>query len=221
MKNKMALFLWEGAVVSPYNYKPKIWNKFDHIFTWNDDLVDEKKFFKFYLPTPNQSRPKSVPFEQKKLLVNISANKWYTGPHELYKARVQTSLYFDKHHPNDFDLYGARWHTAITRSQKYFPSLIPRFASYRGKAENKMETLAKYKFALSYENVADNKGYVTEKIFDIFQAGSVPIYWGAPNIENYVNPEAYVDRRKFKNDAELAKFLFDMTKEEYEQYKAP
>ena len=124
MENRMALFLWEGAVVSPYNYMPKTWKKFNRIFTWKDDLVDNKKFFKFYLPTPTQNGiVKPLPFAQKKLLVNISANKWYPGENELFSARVRTSLYFDRHYPNDFDHFGARWHTAVTRWQKYFPAL--------------------------------------------------------------------------------------------------
>ena len=83
-----------------------------------------------------------------------------------------------------------------------------------------METLAHYKFALSYENVSDNKGYVTEKIFDILQAGVVPIYWGAPNIEEYVDPKTFVDRRKFKDDEALAKYLKAMSKEEYQEMVA-
>ncbi|MEK7575002.1 MAG: glycosyltransferase family 10 [Patescibacteria group bacterium] len=218
MENRMALFLWEGAVVSPYNYMPKTWKKFNRIFTWKDDLVDNKKFFKFYLPTPTQNGiVKPLPFAQKKLLVNISANKWYPGENELFSARVRTSLYFDRHYPNDFDHFGARWHTAVTRWQKYFPALIPKFTTYRGKSGNKMETLSKYKFSLCYENVSDNKGYITEKIFDILQAKSVPVYWGAPNIEEYVPSTAFVDRRKFINDEALAKYLKNVSEENYEK----
>ena len=65
--------------------------------------------------------------------------------------------------------------------------------------------------------MSGTEGYVTEKIFDILQAGSVPIYWGAPNIETYVNPNAFIDRRDFKNDAALAVYLKNMKGGEYEK----
>ena len=36
-------------------------------------------------------------------------------------------------------------------------------------------------------------GYVTEKIFDAFKAGCVPVYWGAENITKYVPAECFID----------------------------
>jgi cephalosporin hydroxylase len=79
-----------------------------------------------------------------------------------------------------------------------------------------MVTLSQYKFALAYENLANTRGYVTEKIFDALAAQTVPIYWGASNIEEYVDTNAFVDRRRFKNDAELALYLKGMTEKEHE-----
>ncbi|MBI2476220.1 MAG: hypothetical protein HYV67_03180 [Candidatus Taylorbacteria bacterium] len=216
MGDKMALILWEGKVNNPLNYSPRVWDKFKTIFTWDDDLVDDKKFFKFFLPTPTRPpRKNPLPFEEKKLLVNMSANRYYPRPRELYSARAKTSAYFDSHYPDDFDLFGARWHTPTSRWQKYFPALIPKFACWRGVSQDKMETLSRYKFALCYENLSGTKGYITEKIFDTIQAGTVPIYWGASNIETYVDREAFVDRRRFKSDAALAKYLKSVTEEEY------
>lgn len=218
MKDKIAIFLWEGKVNNPDNYTPQIENRFKYIFTWNDELVDNKKFFKFFLPVPLRPREaKPLPFQEKKLLVNMSANRHYPRPNELYSARLKTSAYFDANYPNDFDLFGARWQIPVTRWQKYFPRLVPRFACYRGTANDKIATLSRYKFSLAYENMSGTEGYVTEKIFDILQAGSVPIYWGAPNIETYVNPNAFIDRRDFKNDAALAVYLKNMKGGEYEK----
>ncbi len=147
----------------------------------------------------------------------MSANRYYPRPNELYSARLKTSAYFSKNYPNDFDLYGARWHNPKTRLQKYLPWLVPKFACYRGLATDKIATLSKYKFALAYENMENVRGYVTEKIFDAIQAGTVPIYWGASNILDYVDAEAFIDRRKFKNDAELAKYLKSVTEEQYQK----
>lgn len=216
--NRVALFLWEAGVVIPGNFKKSLWKKFPVIFTWDDDLVDDRKFFKFYLPTPDQSpRKPPVPFAKKKLLVNMSANKHYPRRNELFSARVKTSLYWDRHYPDDFDLFGARWHMPVSFRQRLFPFLIPRFKTYRGPAKDKMGTISQYKFALCYENIHRVKGYVTEKIFDILQARTVPIYWGASNVEEFVDPKAFVDRRRFQSEKALADYIRSVTEKEYEE----
>jgi len=221
MNNKLAIFLYEGVAVNPFNYKKTLWDKFPYIFTWDDDLVDNKKFFKFYLPTPKQPEPsKKYQFIEKKLLVNITINKRSSDKNELYGARRKTIEYFDLHFPDDFDLFGNRWNTPVTKIEKILPFLVKKYKTYRGHADNKIETFSRYKFALCYENLSGAKGYITEKIFDALYAKTVPIYWGAENIETYVDPSAFIDRRKFKNDQELAQFLQKMTEVEYNKYIA-
>lgn len=42
--------------------------------------------------------------------------------------------------------------------------------------------LSRYKFIISYENSVCND-YVTEKIWRTLVVGSVPVYFGAPNIK--------------------------------------
>ncbi len=41
-------------------------------------------------------------------------------------------------------------------------------------------------------------GYITEKIWDSFKARSIPIYWGASNIEEYIPINTFIDFRKFE-----------------------
>lgn len=48
-----------------------------------------------------------------------------------------------------------------------------------------LEIYANYKFIICFENSKTN-GYVTEKIFNVFLSGSIPIYDGAPNIVYYI-----------------------------------
>jgi|TARA_B110000114_G_C15076539_1_gene392073 alpha-1,4-fucosyltransferase len=37
-------------------------------------------------------------------------------------------------------------------------------------------------------------GYVTEKIFNAFLSGSIPIYDGAPNIMDYIFPNSFIQQ---------------------------
>ena len=75
-----------------------------------------------------------------------------------------------------------------------------------------------YKFAICYENCQNVKGYITEKIFDCFASGTIPIYWGASNVTDYIPKDCFIDRRDFGSLDELYTFLKRMGKEEYDGY---
>ena len=48
-----------------------------------------------------------------------------------------------------------------------------------------------YKFVITFEN-SQATGYITEKLLSAKLAGAVPIYWGAPEIVEMFNPDAFV-----------------------------
>lgn len=219
LHDKMILLIWEARSVCEDNFSHKILNKFNHILTWDDDQLKDPKFIRYWKPmeTPRIIE-KTIPFNHKKLLVNISFNKYSTYKHELYSERRKLSSYFEKYFPNDFDLYGLRWNRPITRLQTIFPFLVKKYSTFKGHSQDKIDTLSRYKFNVAYENISDAKGYIADRIFNAFQAKSVPIYWGAPNIEEYIDTNTFVDRRKFKNNKNLAKFLVSMTEEDYNKY---
>ena len=63
------------------------------------------------------------------------------------------------------------------------------------RADSKIDTLRRYKFCVAIENSADQH-YVTEKVYDALVAGCVPIYFGAPNVLEYVpHANAIIDVR--------------------------
>ena len=75
LKEKMALILWEASAINPENYTEETYDKFNTIITWRDDLVDNKKFFKFYHPYSDKERtPILIPFENKKIRSNYTEN---------------------------------------------------------------------------------------------------------------------------------------------------
>ena len=74
------------------------------------------------------------------------------------------------------------------------------------------QTLMKdYKFAICFENSKNYTGWITEKIFHCFFAGTIPIYYGASNISDIIPSNCFIDYRKFKNNEELILFLENMT----------
>lgn len=75
-----------------------------------------------------------------------------------------------------------------------------------GPVEEKIPFIAGYKFNLALENSV-LPGYVTEKLIDPFAAGSVPIYWGAPDVAEDFNPESFINVADY---ATLDSFVADL-----------
>ena len=57
--------------------------------------------------------------------------------------------------------------------------------------ENKIDFLESYKFSIAMEN-SEGDGYISEKIYDSFLAGTIPIYYGDYMVDEYINPKAYI-----------------------------
>jgi len=224
------LFLFESEIIKPFSWDFSKHSKFCKVFTWHDDLVDNKKYFKinFSHKFPENEvdyRSGMKLFEDKKLCTLIAGNKIVEHPQELYSERVKTIRWFEMHVPDSFDLYGIGWENVVTKNRyiRIIARKLPfvskllglNFSSYKGKVESKLKTLSQYKFAICYENAQMIPGYITEKIFDCFFAGCVPIYWGAPNITDHIPESCFIDRRKFDTHEELYAYLTAMTKQEY------
>jgi hypothetical protein len=57
--------------------------------------------------------------------------------------------------------------------------------------ENKSDALRDYKFNLCIENL-QHTNWFTEKLIDCLRTGTVPIYWGCPNIGDYFNIKGFI-----------------------------
>ena len=87
---------------------------------------------------------------------------------------------------------------------------------------NKLAMFKRYKFCATFENSVDDD-YVSEKVFLGLMAGCLPIYFGAPNIDEYIpSPDAVVDAAKFKSRDDLARFIHHLADNEtaYEERMA-
>lgn len=82
---------------------------------------------------------------------------------------------------------------------------------YQGKLPNhgNFDVMASHRFTLGIENSSIN-GYVCEKIIYPMLCGSIPVYYGAPNIYDYVPGDCFINLRNFKND-DICKYLSSMT----------
>jgi hypothetical protein len=80
--------------------------------------------------------------------------------------------------------------------------------------------ISRYAFYLAFEN-ATERDYVSEKIYDAFVAGTVPVYLGAPNVEDFLPaPKCAIFARDFASAEELAHHLLELraNRRRYDEY---
>ncbi len=136
---------------------------------------------------------------------------------ESYVDRIEAIRYFARY--SDFSLYGIGWDRPI---QGFGPDYHrAALKAYRGiipaTLQSKREKLSHFKFAVCFENCVF-PGYVTEKLYDCFLAGCIPIYFGAPDIADFVPLQTFIDYRQFGDYSDLDRFLRGISEPEASHY---
>lgn len=225
-KQKNILLCSEPPMVLPSNYMRFLHSFFIKVYTWNENWVDNKKYFKLRLPVSILGVSKAKKFKNKKFLVMINSNKGIFYPfkfisqfgRELYSERIKAIEFFENYIPDKFFLYGMGWNQAKKYNIKEIIFGPKKYSSYHGKVNDKIKILSNFKYCLCFENLTNTPGFITEKIFDCFKAKCVPIYWGASDIKKHVPENCFVDFRDFKDYKKLVIFLDKINERKYNSY---
>jgi len=243
-----AFFAMECPIVEPSLYRAlnDVQRYFKRIFSWSDSpslqhfTGQPVRLKSFRWPQSYERVHESIWGQtERQFLVMINANKlpriyWQ----ELYTERLRAVEFFAR--TNEIDLYGIGWEglpyrvgktwipytvlqlqrQLLSYWQLFYPAPLLQAARrvYKGPTKAKVETLGSYTFALCFENMI-LKGWLTEKIFDCFFAGAIPIYWGAPDVTEYIPEDCFVDKRKFPTYEELRRFLRSLSPKDILTYK--
>ena len=237
------LIALESIAVLPQTYSKGYLKNFDLIFTWNPDIINNTNILPLNF-TFNLDTVEFISFDnKKKFLCNFSANKLSNHKDELYSERLKFIEFFEKNYPDKFDLFGYGWNKAykypyvyeifkflnknkilrgfskvLINIRLFNKLLFTKYSVYRGPVISKVEILKNYKFSLCFENIKDSEGFITEKIFDCFISGVIPIYLGPKNISNIIPNNTFIDMRNFSSYEELYNYLNKIGKEEYNVY---
>lgn len=80
--------------------------------------------------------------------------------------------------------------------------------------QNKSEIMGKYLFHLAFEN-QNTDDYITEKLWQTLESGTVPVYLGAENIEDHYLPtNSVIYVNDYPSTADLAKYLIEVASNE-------
>ncbi|MBT4090894.1 MAG: hypothetical protein HOE30_20605 [Deltaproteobacteria bacterium] len=156
-----------------------------------------------------------------KTLAKVAVFKWWqlTDPwmrsREIYVDRIKAIHYFSQY--SDLHLYGEGWDDPVSGFSKKYHESARKAWKQTLPFREKNPTLNKYRFSLCFENCSF-PGYITEKIFDCFHSGCIPVYFGAPDITDFVPKLCFIDYRDFKSFTQLDKFLREMSEETGKEY---
>lgn len=226
------LLLLETGLIYPRNNRA-CFDEYRAVFTWNDDLVRDRGFIKINYPNKLVVPDVDGFASRNRFCCIIAGNKAAAvkDSRELYSERIKVIRWFEQNAPQDFDLYGTGWNLPpatpglIGKVERRFWRCFSRlfsmnsFPSYRGRVDRKRKVLLKTRFSICYENVKEMPGYITEKLFDCFFAGCVPVYWGAHNIGEHIPSGCYIDRRQFANTEAVYEFMKAMDENTFRGYQ--
>lgn len=214
-KDKSYVWFLETPFTIGLQYRKDKHHLFKKIFTYDKTLVDNDKYH--YMQLTYSFDPwEEVDLKQKTVLaMQIATNLNYSPNRSLYYERRNLVKWFVENHPEDFEFYGTGWEAMKPlinpKSWKDFNKC------QKGYTPNKKDTIKKARFVFAYENcLSDN--YVSEKIWDVMNAGCVPIYLGADSIEAYVPKECFINKKDFDTYEKLYDYIKNMSDETYLEY---
>jgi len=208
--------------------------RFTKVFAWDARLLDLPNVVKVLVPNQILTEPFPSYAERDIFSCLINANKAFREAitDDLYRERINTIRWYEKHALDKFELYGMGWEKPTPafdlkgKIKRSLSSLRAKhfdykpFPSYRGEIRDKNSIMRRSKYSYCYENTQGPNNYITEKIFDSFLSGCVPVYWGPDNVLKYIPEDCFVDRRNFKDTAAVHNFLLSISPEEYARYQS-
>lgn len=162
-------------------------NCFDYILTYDEQLLSRgSKYIRYVVGQSRVYDNEAKIYDKSKFCSLIASEKNKATGHALRHEVAQKLS--NKH---NIDLWG--------RKYRYF--------------DNKTEPLADYLFSISITNSKKNN-YFTEVLLDNFRVGTVPIFWGCPNIAEFFDIDGIIT---FNDLEELDLILSKLSKDDYDK----
>lgn len=137
----------------------------------------------------------------------LNENRWEAAKH---KHEINEQNYFKKHSRFCNFVY-SNGKNAMAFRENIFQEL----SKYKkvdsggrlhnnigGPVADKADFMPNYKFTIAVENTSA-PGYTTEKLLDAWAYGTVPIYYGNPDIGKEFNEEAFINCHKYNSIEEI------------------
>jgi hypothetical protein len=185
-------FLWEPKSFMPriYHNAEKFEDFYDLIFTYDEDLLKRGPKYVFLPPDISILDEKYYKIHPKNKLVSmVYSNKKQLPGHKL-RFLIAENLIPRINFSEKIDLFGTGTGVFL---------------------EDKGHACVDYMFQIATEN-SKVKNYYCDKILDCFVTGTIPIYWGCPNIGDFFDERGIIT---FETAAELRDILLSIDEKKY------
>lgn len=233
-QGKAYVYLYENPLIRPINQNRTVLANYNRWFGWDESLSADTRFVRVPYPNAFPAWPVAGPEQRPLFCVLVASNKSLAklDERDQYIERVRIIDWYERHSPEDFHLFGKGWEVGAVRPG-YFGRLFGKFtklvakigrprspyATWHGMVDDKIALLSKSRFCIAHENCRDLSGYVTEKLFDCFRAGCVPIYVGPKEIGDLVPSDCFIDGRDYPKPQDLDAHLRSIDDDRYRQYQ--
>ncbi len=203
---KSILLVYESPLVDKQVHEKDYQQLFSQIVTYRSDQIEASRVVQYCYPVRREiySEETWIPFGQRKFCCMIAGFKSSQLPGEAVSVRQRVVEFFRDEHPDQFELFGMGWPKDWQINQ--------------GPIDDKDRTMKQFKFVICPENMVGVAGYITEKIWDAFCNGVVPIYMGPPDVEDYIPSNCYINLHHLQKPKKLYKYLSKVTEEEFQEY---
>jgi len=152
--------------------------KFLHVH----DIENNKMITEWYLDKTYDELSNEDVKKTKDNVLSVIMSDNYVLPGHIKRIDLLENL--DKESGLDIDIYGRA---------NIINSKIDKMVNYKGELPNlnKDVGMFPYKYHFNAENYVE-KNYFTEKIIDPILSETLCFYWGCPNIEEFIDPRAYI-----------------------------
>jgi alpha(1,3/1,4) fucosyltransferase len=228
------VYLYENPLIRPLNRDRAALARYAKWFAWDGALRDDPRTVSLLYPNRFDTEGWSGPEKRPLFCVLVASNKALTvvDPRDQYQARVRildgmsatrrpTSISSVVAGIAPLRCPAAGVGSAISCVRtlaRFLPAKSP-YATWRGPVDDKIELLTRARFCLAHENCRDLTGYVTEKLFDCFRAGCVPVYVGPKEVADLVPADCFIDGRAYETPAALDAFLRTIDDAAYRGYQ--
>jgi Glycosyltransferases involved in cell wall biogenesis len=218
-----AFYLFETVMYAPRMYEmlPQLSTRFRTVYSWTDAKTLARfatgpfRVSSFRVPAPfsdviDRFWSRS---DREGVMLVCTNRRGIAIDGDLFDERLRATEHFAAR--GDFELWGRGWDDVS--------GLSPRFAaavgkSWRGPLADKYEAYSRARFVVCYENQI-LRGWITEKIFDCFRSGAVPLYLGAPDVLDWIPADCFVDVRKFSGYDDLSRYLDTLSPDDLLRYR--
>jgi hypothetical protein len=181
VKSKIKIaWMLEARVILPDTYAKlvELEDKFDYIFTFYEDLLkrDSKKYIPYIMGCYRIPKEQQQVYPKTKLLSHLVTRQTSTPAHQMRHVLAN----FLKQTDFPITIFGANYTPYPT----------------------KLDAHKDFMFSIVIMNSSENF-YITEWLIDCLLCGTIPIFYGCPDIQHFFNKDAIIQMKDINSIFEI------------------